>query len=484
MKPRGVRLTGRPPTLLLCQIFVLLWGLGNGAFAAKRVLNVGIYDNPPKVYVDQNGRPAGIFVDLLDHIAAIEEWQINYHFYTWQACLEHLETGKIDLLPDVAHSPERKARFEFNAIEVLESWSQVYIKDNLSVQQLSDLSGKRVAVLNGSVQQSSFRRTMTGFGYTYTEVPASSFTEAMSMVSIDLADAAITNVYFGDLNASEYELQKSTLIFNPVNLYYAIGPSGDSSVIQTIDLYLKVWKNTPKSFYYTTLQQYTASAPQHGTNPLIIVLIGLLLAALVTFLILLHLKLKQIEKLRQQLKTHQRLLDNESNKFRSYFEFSPIGMFVADAGGRYTDMNPAACHLTGYQAQELKRMTIADLIPESGRKAAGNHFNQLKTEGRAEGSMPYKTKSGEIRHWRVSAVKIEENQLIGFVEDITDQILMEQDRRNLPDKLEQQVKEKTHELNQRISELEHFREVTIQRELRMEELRAEIKRLKNKQGPS
>ncbi len=481
MKPKGIRLIKHPPAHLLILAFILQMTLGNFVFAAEKVLNVGIYDNPPKVFVDKDGRPSGIFVDLLNQIASIKDWQINYHFYTWQECLEHLETGNIDLLPDVAFSPERKNQFEFNTVAVLESWSQVYVKNNKKVQHLSDLSGKRVAILNGSVQQSSFRQTMSGFGYRYTEVPTASLTEALSMVSIEVADAAISNVYFGDMHAPAYDLQKTTIIFNPVSLYFAIRPSGDTSIINTIDLYLNVWKNTPQSLYYTTLKHYSLPATPEETNPLIIILILLVLITLAAFFIILRLKQHQIKKLSKQLKDHQRMLHNEEDKFRGYFECSPIGMFVADARGKYTEVNPAACHITGYQPQELKNLTIADLIPESGRKTAGNHFNQLKTEGRAEGIMPFKTKTGEIRQWSVNAVKIEEDKLIGFVEDITEKIKMQDEQLNLPERLEQQVQEKTHELNLRISELEHFREVTIERELRMEELRSEINRLKNKQ---
>ena len=46
------------------------------------------------------------------------------------------------------------------------------------------------------------------------------------------------------------------------------------------------------------------------------------------------------------------------------------------------------------------------------------------------------------------------------------------------EELEEKVKEKTKELHERVAELEHFREVTIERELRMEELRREIEQLK------
>lgn len=62
--------------------------------------------------------------------------------------------------------------------------------------------------------------------------------------------------------------------------------------------------------------------------------------------------------------------------------------------------------------------------------------------------------------------------------DITDLKKLNDEKQRLKDEFEQQVKDKTRELNQQIGELEHFFQVTIERELRMEELRKEIELLK------
>lgn len=66
----------------------------------------------------------------------------------------------------------------------------------------------------------------------------------------------------------------------------------------------------------------------------------------------------------------------------------------------------------------------------------------------------------------------------GTVADITERKEAENNLRMLKDELASQVEAKTKELKERISELERFRDATIDRELRMKELREEIKRLK------
>jgi len=65
-----------------------------------------------------------------------------------------------------------------------------------------------------------------------------------------------------------------------------------------------------------------------------------------------------------------------------------------------------------------------------------------------------------------------------MVLDITGSKKMENELRKLKNDLEQQVELKTRELKNRIAELEQFHEATIERELRMEELRIEIESLK------
>jgi PAS domain S-box-containing protein len=66
----------------------------------------------------------------------------------------------------------------------------------------------------------------------------------------------------------------------------------------------------------------------------------------------------------------------------------------------------------------------------------------------------------------------------GIAHDITKRKQAEDELIAFKNDLEVKVQEKTKELNERIEELERFYNATIDRELRMKELREEIKRLK------
>ena len=63
---------------------------------------------------------------------------------------------------------------------------------------------------------------------------------------------------------------------------------------------------------------------------------------------------------RQKMADTAALLAAES-RFRNYVEAAPEGIFVANAEGRYLDVNPAACQMVGYSREELLGMSILDI---------------------------------------------------------------------------------------------------------------------------
>ena len=69
----------------------------------RPVLRVGIYDNPPKVFLKAS-TPGGLFPELLNQMATANGWRLEYVPCDWRACLEMLHAGRLDLMPDVAYT--------------------------------------------------------------------------------------------------------------------------------------------------------------------------------------------------------------------------------------------------------------------------------------------------------------------------------------------------------------------------------------------
>lgn len=227
-----------------------------GGYGQPRTVRVGVYQNEPKIFMDKNGSASGIFIELLDEIAAQEGWSLVYVPCEWAVCLQALEDGEIDLMPDVAYSTERDEIYDFHNTPVIESWSRVYSSSSTPINKISDLDGKRVAVLQGSIQQTVFEQLINGFGYEVTIVPADSFEQAFALTAEGSADGAVSNHLFGDYFYQKYGLLKTIIDFNPVALYYATAEGRNPDLLEAIDRNLDAWIPESNSTYYTTLGKW------------------------------------------------------------------------------------------------------------------------------------------------------------------------------------------------------------------------------------
>jgi ABC-type amino acid transport substrate-binding protein len=90
------------------------------------LVRVGIFENEPMQFMDKNGRPAGIFVEILAEIARQEGVELVYlPCDSIDACFRMLENGDVDILPSIAFSPQRAERFSYHWEKVIESWAHI-----------------------------------------------------------------------------------------------------------------------------------------------------------------------------------------------------------------------------------------------------------------------------------------------------------------------------------------------------------------------
>ncbi len=403
--------------LVVCLILLFFAPL---KISAEKFVTVGIYQNKPKIFLNEKEIPSGIFVDLLNEIAKQENWDLRYIPGTWNECLEHLRDATIDLMPDMAFSLSRSEEFDFNKITVIDSWSGVYADPRQRIFRLSDLSGKRISLVIGSVQEKTFSQLMNGFGYSYTMIPANSFENAFSHVKIGLADAAVANHLFGETHYSQYGLNKTLIVFNPVSLHFAVKKGFNIDLINTIDHYLDRWIGQSNSFYYQSISSYLDLSREQRDHKVFWFIIFPLSLLFILAVLLLFLFRKKLTSGSKDLIETDTQLRQEKDKFQNYIEHAPLGIFVTDIFGNYIEVNQAACDITGYDRDELIGKNISNLIPPEEHADAIAHFDSVTTKGKASGKFTFIHHSGKQRIWTVEAVKISEDRFLGFVSDITE----------------------------------------------------------------
>ncbi len=168
---------------------------------------------------------------------------------------------------------------------------------------------------------------------------------------------------------------------------------------------------------------------------------------------------------------------------RAVFDAVGDGILMLDVEkDRFVLANPAVCRSLGYPREELLSLGPSDIHPaDDSDKVKGNIEKQIRGEVILVSNTPVKRKDGSICIFDINAAPLELNgrlHLLGVFRDMTERLKIETDLRRLKSDLEQRVAEKTQELQERVADLERFREATIDRELRIKELREEVKRLK------
>jgi len=226
--------------------------------ADDRIVRVGVYENAPKVFTNPSGKPSGIFIDVIEHIAKIEGWKLEYVAGTWAEGLDRLGRGEIDLMPDVAYTAEREKQFSFHKTQVLSSWFQAYALKGSGIQSILDLNGKRIAILEKSVQQEAFIRFSKGFGLNVHLIAVPDYQAMFEMVARGDADAAVTNQFYGTMHARKYGLADTAVVFEPSALFFAAPKNASSQLLAAIDRQLLDMKKDSQSMYYRSIKRWTS----------------------------------------------------------------------------------------------------------------------------------------------------------------------------------------------------------------------------------
>lgn len=349
MKPPSTR-TATLRHACLTGLLALCMVCASPTWAQQREVRVGVYANAPKIMLDQNGQISGILGELLAEIARQENWQLTPVACDWQACLELAKNGTIDLLPDVAFSEARAQQLDFHQQPSLYSWSQLYSREETSLESILDLKDRRIAVLAGSIQQNYLQTLLDNFGLQARLIPVHSLAEGLELVASQQAEAVVANQQYGDFHAPYYQLRSTPIMFQPAQLFYATRKGSNSDLLSSIDRHLLAWKSTPSSYYYQTLQRWGGQQPQWRIPATawwgLAILAGLLMAALGGALLL---RRQVAEKTRHLTATEQRL--------NTILDSVEAYIYIKDPELRYQYANRKVCELFGLPLAQVVGQT-------------------------------------------------------------------------------------------------------------------------------
>nr|WP_298108809.1 EAL domain-containing protein [uncultured Pseudomonas sp.] len=326
--------------------------------AAQRNVRVGVYVSEPKIFLTTTGQLSGILGDLLNEIARQEDWRLTPVPCAWQSCLQQLQSGGIDLLPDVARTPANIRLLDFHQVHSLLSWSQLYRHSDVVLGSILDLKGRRIAVLADSIQEEYLEELLDSFGLDVQLIPVQRIDEGFELVTNRQADVVVTTQRFGNAHAPYYRLHATPIIFLPTQLFYATGKGRNGDLLERIDHYLLEWQRSPDSFYYQTLYSWGDNQPALWLPKVawwgLATLLGLLLAASGGALLL----RRQVASQTRQIKASEQRLNTILDSVEAY-------IYIKDPQLNYQYANRKVCELFGRSRDEVIGRSDQDFFDAS-----------------------------------------------------------------------------------------------------------------------
>jgi PAS domain S-box-containing protein len=131
-------------------------------------------------------------------------------------------------------------------------------------------------------------------------------------------------------------------------------------------------------------------------------------------------------------KQAEAMIRESEDLYRDLVENSQVLICTHDLKGNLLSMNNAATQSTGYPLEDLLRMNLADLLAPEVRHLLNAYLTEIRTSGRAHGTMRIRTAGGETRTWefdntlRTDGVKVP--IVRGIAMDITERRKAESQR--------------------------------------------------------
>jgi PAS domain S-box-containing protein len=336
--------------------------------SSRRIIVGGDANFPPYDYLDEDGKPAGLVVDLVTAVADAAGIEIDIRLGAWPEVRTDLETSRIDMILGMIYSPERDLKYDFSPPHTVCEYVVACLQhDKASISALEELAGKKVAVVQDDIMHEKIKERKISAEVTAVD----NYEEGFACLQKGQADyllipRLLALYLIKKQNISGIELSKQSLYSTEYCFAFANGNKAllakfaeglkaveDSGEYRKIrDKWLGIYGVRDKDF-------------QEFIGYLVWVTIPLLLILLLAFV--------WSWTLRRQVAYKTAQLQQSEEQFRSLVENAPTGIYV-QIEDKIAYINEEACRLFGAtQPARLFNKVILDFLPES----AHGRYKQL-----------------------------------------------------------------------------------------------------------
>ena len=343
-----------------------------------------------------------VFHDLVNHIGAVEGWDIEWVHDEPAALRAAARSGEIDLLAAVPLTGEDGLVISHEP--VLSTWGQLFVRSDSPIGSVLDLEGRAVAGLEDDPYLAELRDIARRFGVECDFVVASDSAAVLTAVVEQFVDAGVVERSYGLERAAQAGLAPSPVVFAPSEVRFA-APVEREGLVRTIDFHMAQMRSDPSSVYHQAVAEHLGPDAERRLPRWILPASGVATLLIVVLLGRMMVLRRRVSSASRQLAAMDDALADEIRtrrgteaallRFTTVIEQMVEGVAIADADGSTIDVNPAFEQLTGHRRTAAVHKPLLDLFHppcvssgfESFRRALGvgepwrGRFAAARTDG-------------------------------------------------------------------------------------------------------
>ncbi|MBN1828524.1 MAG: transporter substrate-binding domain-containing protein [Deltaproteobacteria bacterium] len=114
----------------------------------KRIVVTGNSNYSPYSFLDENGKPQGHDVEIMNALAAKLKIEVEYRLKPWDEAILNLRAGSVDALIGIVYLDERKEFYDFTIPVWLESYA-IFARQDARFTDFDDLNRGTIVALRG-----------------------------------------------------------------------------------------------------------------------------------------------------------------------------------------------------------------------------------------------------------------------------------------------------------------------------------------------
>ncbi len=268
MKP--INSISRKKIVIIIAFFILFfllfpyngWARNNGP---NTIVLLGNKDLAPIVY-DDKGKSKGVAVDIAKAIGDKIDYEIKILTTNWEQAQRMILNGEADGLLQINPNPERDKIYDFSS-PLLKSEFSIFVQsDNLTINNIDDLRGKKVGVEAGGYPN----KLLEGYGEVDI-VLINDWKTSFKELSSGNLDGILVDRWIGEYQLANSRIKGIKIVETPIETQYSriAVPKGDDQTLSlinsglkeitedgTIDKIMKQWQSKrvvyiTEDYYYT-----------------------------------------------------------------------------------------------------------------------------------------------------------------------------------------------------------------------------------------